>query len=352
FGKFKDFTDWASSFYGNQDKFFKMASFRKSVMEDGLTDWQAMRKAAYYFIDYSDMPKAIEFIKNAPFGQPFISFNYGISRPLAKTLLEDPKKIGDFFKMMRDVQKAHPGNRQIDDRTKFEENLPTWVQENRELYMAFADPNNPNKAEVINWEYVIPRGLIEDFDGYYDFILGMAGKKGAKSLESIRTVPLMNAPYVTIPSDIIYNQSRFTGREIVNMNDSPSTQLFKRMEYVWKQVAPNWPGLPWSYNTDMFQNAGFFPRLGERGEIFFETTERGEEKGALRALLNNFGIKSLPVDLEAEAVKKIKAKKWNLIELNKLMNQVKRSKFLPEAEKEKQIEELKEQRKRIQAGEV
>ena len=327
FGKVGDFHEAVVNFYGTQDKFFKLANIIKGLQEDGLTMQQAVKRANFYLIDYSDIPPVVEWLRKSPFGVPFISFTYGVSKPLAKTLLEHPDKLANYFKVLREIQNMDPYQETREQRLKEYDALPPWIKEGQFSRIPIKDSSG--RTLYLDLQYILPFNVLES---------------SSTIIPGLPSFLNPSNPVFTLVADITRNKSAFTAREIWKSTDSPDEARMKAIKYAWQQLAPNNPLIPESWSFEKMQDTGIFPRL-EDGHLVFEERpdSLGRERSQMLGILDTvFGIKLTPIDEHFERINRLKGTYYEYQTLQDEIRRVLRSKTLLPEEKSKQIKSLKQ----------
>ncbi len=307
FNKIQDFHEMVKNFYGNQDKFFKLANFRKGILEDGLTPFEAMRRANFYLVDYSEVPELVAWLRNQPFGVPFISFTYGVSKPLAKTLLESPQKLANYFKVLRGIQDMNPTGETPADRQKENDVLPDWISTGNYLRLPFKDKFG--RGQYVNLQYILPFNVVE----------------------TNQLTP--SNPVFTITASLLLNKDAFTGKELYLKTDTLMEKSQKIVKHIWQQLMPSTAPFGWSFEKvkNVIQN---------RPDRF------GYVKDWSQVLLDVLGgIKITPVDYSIQAKSRASEKQKELQELKSQLIKIMLDKSIfPEEkakEKEKVVEKIK-----------
>jgi len=304
FPTIKSFHNKVVSFYGNQDKFGKLANFIKGVTEDGLTDAQAMKRANFYLIDYSEVPKVVDFLRSSPIGIPFISFTYGVSKPLAKTLLERPDKLAVYFKIMNAIQSLNPQGISAQNLAHEQEVLPRWIKEGTFLRLPFRDETG--RGQFVDLQYILPFNIIEE--------------------RSITP----SSPALTIMASLLTNRDTFTGREIFRKNDEKSTKIKKMGMHIYRQIIPSLAPGGFSFNK-------------LKSAIQGRQDYQGRARTLVPVLLDVLGgIKVTPIDQNQEAIKRANEKQREINSLRSELSSLLKDKTLFPEEKEKKSKEILE----------
>ena len=301
FGKIGDFHEVVKNFYGSQDKFFKLANFIKGVQEDGLTPFQALRRANFYLVDYSEVPQAVEWLRKSPVGIPFISFTYGVSKPLAKTLLERPDKLAAYFKILSGVQQMNPTGETQEERQKELDVAPDWIQTGTFLRLPFKDKFE--RGQFVDLQYILPFNILE-----------------TRSI--LPSNPVMNSIV-----SVLFNIDPFTRRELVKTTD---TIIEKAEKYTTQFLAQLLPS--------------FTPFVGTSfNKLKKALQQRPDRNGFVKSKLEVFvdilgGIKITPIDPTIEAQKRAFEKQKELQELHSELKKIMLDKTLFPEEQQRESE--------------
>ncbi len=258
--KVGDFHEKVLNFYGSQDRYFKLANFIKGVTEDGLSDFAAMQRANFYLINYADMPAGIEFLRRQPLGAPFISFAYGVSLPLAKTLVSEPHKLSNMFKILNGIRTLNPY--QIDRETIYAEqdDLPDWIKRKPTLRLPWKDAEG--NTLYLDLEYIMPFNVFET-----------------------RNIMPLQGPYADMMVAFVMNRDPFLGNPIVDDGDSFLEAAEKASRYVYRVWAPSLA--PGGFGSERLMRA-----LREEPERISETP-----RGKISAIADVFGgLRTFPIN--------------------------------------------------------
>lgn len=313
FGKLQDYHNAVRNFYGSQDKFFKLANFIKGVQEDGLTPFQAMKRAQFYLVNYSEVPKFIEWLRNQPFGVPFISFTYGVSKPLAKTLLERPDKLAAYFKILNGIQQMNPMGETKIEREKELDVAPDWIQSGTFLRLPFRDKFG--RGQYVDLQYILPFNILET-----------------------RSI-LPSNPLLNTTAAILTNRDIFTGKELTKKTDTTKEKAEKYMTTLVSQLLPSFtPFIGTSYN-----------------KLVNALRQRPDRNGFVKTKLEVFldiisGIKITPIDPTIEAQKRASEKQGELQDLHSELKKIMLDKSLFPEEKEKESQKVIEKIRKVKVG--
>lgn len=309
FGKIGDFHEAVKNFYGSQDKFFKLANFIKGVTEDGMTPTEAMRRANFYLVDYSEVPTLIEWARKSPFGVPFISFTYGVSKPLAKTLLERPDKLAAYYKILNGIQSFNPLGETPQDLQREEDVLPEWIQNGTYLRLPVKD--KIGRSQYVDLQYILPTNILET--------------------NNIKP----SHPLLSWTSAIFNNKDPFFQKEIWNETDTDFEKAQKAGAYLLRQFFPSMTPIigtsadkVWNWFQKRPDKTGF---VKDQWQVFLDVLG---------------GIKITPIDPTIEAQKRAYEKQRQLLDLKSQLRTIMLDKSLFPEEKQRQSEEVREKIKR------
>ncbi|MDD5178318.1 MAG: hypothetical protein PHT54_03515 [Candidatus Nanoarchaeia archaeon] len=304
FGKIGSFNNAVKNFYGSQDKFFKLANFIKGVTEDGLTPQKALQRANFYLVDYSEVPEAVAWLRKSPVGIPFISFTYGVSKPLAKTLLERPDKLSAYFKILSGIQQMNPMGETPQERQKELDVTPDWIQQGTTLRLPVKDKYS--RGQYVDLQYILPFNI----------------------LESHSITP--SSPFLNMMSAMLTNRDSFTGKDIVMRTDTQGEKVSKWSTYLIRQIVPSLApfGYSWEKVKALLQN---------------RPDANGYVRKTLPVLIDVLGgIKITPIDQTIEGQKRAYEKQKELEELRSNLIRIQTDKTLLPETKTKESQKIQE----------
>jgi hypothetical protein len=300
FGKVDNFHNAVKDFYGSQDKFFKLANFIKGVTEDGLTPQKALQRANFYLVDYSEVPEFIAWLRKSPIGIPFVSFTYGVSKPLAKTLLERPDKLGAYFKILSGIQQMNPTGETPQERQAELDVTPDWIQQGTTLRLPVKDKYG--RGQYIDLQYILPFNILE-----------------SKSITP-------SSPLLNMLASMLTNKDTFTGKDITMQTDTDAEKAGKWATYLIRQIVPSLApfGYSWEKVKALLQN---------------RPDANGYVRKTLPVLMDVLGgIKITPIDQTIEGQKRAHEKQKQLEELRSNLFRIQADKtLLPETKSEESI---------------
>lgn len=307
------FHDRVLNFYGSQDRFFKFANFVKGTTEDGLSSFEAMQKANMYLIDYSDVPPIIERIRNSPIGVPFLSFTYGVSFPLAKTLATRPDLLADYFKVLNGIRTLNPYQMTREQRDAEGNVLPDWLKRKPHVVLPYRDKFG--NRQILDLEYILPFNMFETLS----FMPG--------------------GPYVTMLAAITTNTDPFTKLPIIEDGSSRLDAAAAGTKFVYRMAAPSMA--PGGFGFDKVSRA-----ITQEPEKLSETP-----RGLTSTLIDVFGgLRAFPVNPSISAKRRARERYFQLLNIQGEMKSIRRAQikgFIDEEEAQKQIERAKEKMNKV-----
>lgn len=297
FGSVGKFHDYVVDFYGGQDKFFKWVNVYKGVTEDGLSVAEAAQRANFSLVNYNDMPKFIEWLRKTPIGLPFVSFTFGVTKPIANALLNEPEKIAKWFKVMNAINRMNPHHESPILLQQEREALPERLKDGTFLRLPIKDKYK--RAIYFDLDYLLPLNIIEPstYLGENPFLQALSG---------LKNIATGKAPIDTWTQEPIYDET-YTTEDKANAIERWILQL----------ALPNWTPIP-------FKELGEPKLTGTAAQKIYKAfSGKAESKifpekkaSKIRAIFDAlFGIKTTAVDTEEQQVFKQIEKKKKLDEV-------------------------------------
>lgn len=231
--------------YGVEDEVFRLAAFIKA-REDGLSDYDAGKFARDSFLNYEISAPWINALRQT--AMPFIAFTYRAVPMLVKTMTEKPHKAAKYWLVataLNTLAYMMLGGGD-DDEARERALLPdekagkVWGIMPKLMRMPWNDEHeSPVFLDVRRW---VPGGDVVDF--------------GQQHTALPVPPPLMPGGPAVILGELLLNRSGFTGKNITLETDTLAEKYGKVADYLWKGMAPNFPGVPGTYSTTALMNAG------------------------------------------------------------------------------------------------
>lgn len=219
--------DSAADFYGTIETVFKMASV-KDGMRKGLSEKEAVLRAQKWLFDYSEVNRTVKWLRNIPFGSPFITWTYKViplmvETALSKNIVRFAPFVGAYYLMSL---WATEGLKEMggddEDKRKLLKRLPERVAENKLLAMTGA-------GNFVNIGKLMP---FEPF-----FKVATALEKGS-SYEVAKSIALMGGPIADILIAFATGKDQFTGRDIVPKSASKLESPLYAASFLANEMLP------------------------------------------------------------------------------------------------------------------
>ena len=299
--------------YSGEDLLFRYVIFR-DARKRGLSAEDATNYAADFIFEYDDLPKGARVARDTAL--PFFSWTYKAIPALATTALNYPHRYlapatvlymanlmgylaafgGDDDEWWKRLQKYASDadyHKQIDAAEEAErKNLPPWLKgSGLAMWTKKAIRLGTDKVTslpvFLDASRIVPAGDLMDAENN-------AG--GIPWLQSFRP----NSPVITTIEALFGNRDAWTGKDVVDKNDTSAEAAAKRAEWAWKQFTP--AIAVGNYQFDRAANAVANAAGIEIPGPFTDYTGIGRDGLPVQpkyAAMQTFGIKARPLDLDA-----------------------------------------------------
>lgn len=219
--------DSVANFYGTIETVFKMASV-KDGMRKGLSEKEAVLRAQKWLFDYSEVNRTVKWLRNIPFGSPFITWTYKViplmvETALSKNIVRFAPFVGAYYLMSL---WATEGLKEMggddEDKRKLLKRLPERVAENKLLAMTGA-------GNFVNIGKLMP---FEPF-----FKVATALEKGSP-YEVAKSIQMMGGPIADILIAFATGKDQFTGRDIVPKSASKLESPLYAASFLANEMLP------------------------------------------------------------------------------------------------------------------
>ena len=253
--------------YQIEDEVFRLAAFIKAK-EDGKTDAEAGKFAKRAFLDYDITAPWINALRQTIL--PFVAFPYRAIPMMAETAAHRPWKVMKMMMIAGSLNAlvyALLGGSGDEDRERKvlppEKSGKIWGIIPKLIRMPWNHGDAPVFLDIRRFVIV---GDVLDTE---------------QSHSAIPLLPFLNpaGPLATV-SELVFNRSSFTGRDITKETDTTKEVTLNVLDHLYKSFMPNIPGLPGSYATKGIWNAG----TGR-------TDDFGREQSFPMAMLSSVGVK-------------------------------------------------------------
>lgn len=219
--------DSIANFYGTIETVFKMAIV-KDGLRKGLSEKEAVLRAQKWLFDYSEVNRTVKWLRNIPFGSPFITWTYKViplmvETALSKNIVRFAPFVGAYYLLSL---WATEGLKEMggddEDKRKLLKRLPERVAENKLLAMTGA-------GNFVNIGKLMP---FEPF-----FKVATALEKGS-SYEVAKSIALMGGPIADILIAFATGKDQFTGRDIVPKSASKIESPLYAASFLANEMLP------------------------------------------------------------------------------------------------------------------
>lgn len=304
--------------YQAEDTFFRYLIY-KDARDRGASPDDAVDYAQKYIFAYDDLPKGARMVRD--FGIPFFAYTYKAVPALLHTALTHPVRFaapasvlwaanalgyaiaaGDDDDTWDEILKKYLTDEDFRKKAREmeqleREHLPPWMKGTTALLTPKAIRLGMDEVTklplFIDVARIIPGGDIFD----------VSPNAGGVPMPQPLT---LSHPLFNIATGMIANKDLWTGKDLVDKNDTTGEAAAKRSEWLWKQISPAMAigNGHWERGMNALAQAsgGEITWLPEF--IAEDYTGLGRDKLPVQpkfAAMQTFGIKVRPIDLEAGA---------------------------------------------------
>jgi len=327
--------------YEFEDQFFKLmiyADRRKA----GMTPEQAIEDTERYIFNYADLPEGVENIKRVY--SPFFSYTYKAVPMVIHTAMTRPDRLLVPIALLSGANWLGyliSGG----DEDKERKGLPDYMQgrsaigTQKAIRMPFDVEGKPAFMDVTRR---VPLGDLFDTNNQANGLPVPA--------------PLMPShPLLSMTAAIAWNVDTFSGKDLVKKSDTAWEAAKTRAGYVYKQLTPNAPFVPGSYNFNKLMDSAAYSFDTEIGP-YTGRTKAGDPIPLSTTLPDVFtGTKIRAVDPErgieykrADIAKEVREIQSNIRSANRNQSMTSDSRERYNQEQRDKLDELKKQREALQ----
>jgi hypothetical protein len=327
--------------YEFEDQFFKLmiyADRRKA----GMTPEQAIEDTERYIFNYADLPEGIENIKRVY--SPFFSYTYKAVPMVIHTAMTRPDRLLVPIALLSGANWLGyliSGG----DEDKERKGLPDYMQgrsaigTQKAIRMPFDVEGKPAFMDVTRR---VPLGDLFDVNNQTNGLPVPA--------------PLMPShPLLSMTAAIAWNVDTFSGKDLVKKSDTAWEAAQTRAGYVYKQLTPNAPFVPGSYNFNKLMDSAAYTFDTEFGP-YTGRTKAGDPVPLSTTLPDVFtGTKIRAVDPErgleykrADIAKEVREVQANIRSANRNQSMTADSRERYNQEQRDKLDELRKQREALQ----
>lgn len=300
--------------YQFEEALSKIAKLRDEL-EKGSSEADSMIEAHKWLFDYSLVPRTVRYLRNAPFGAPFLSYTYFVIPRLLEVAVRRPWKYLPWMAVgygMAEAIKQMFGA-DDDDLDKLKKSYPNWM-ENKGSMMLMPWQDKAGRWQLVDMGYITPWGQMADSMTAFG-----AGNPGA----ALEGMGVMSGPIPDIIAAFKTGIDPFTKRAVADPGDPPWKQAGAVFDYAYSMAAP-----------------GFLTRQGALGKVKDYYTGHVDPKSGeptlteAQAWLRLFGVSVYPFDPEATRSKNLRSMQFEIDEVRQRMGTQLRDRNLSETQKE------------------
>lgn len=315
----------AGDLYNFSDGLFKVAMMIDAVERQGMTPEQGFLHAQKWLFDYSDVSKAVRYLRSSPVGIPFASYYYKALPRIIETAATKPWRflpyvilpymMGQLFMHAWDAYDDDEDKRRNPNRpnpvNRLAMTLPEYL---RSKDYAFIMPGQDARGrwQFFDFGYLLPWSMFHE-------TVQSAGK--GEITNAMRQAGFLGGPLLSLYQFIASKGTdSFTGRKVIDPRDPPSTQIWNTLGWMWDQTAP-----------PLLTSRGALAKLRD---AYNEVPERSGDPGLTmaQAVLRLFGLNVYPVDPDTSRGRQISRMVYEIKEAEKRRRSILRDQSLsPEA---------------------
>ena len=221
--------DKASDAYQFSEALYKTAKIMHA-MESGMSEGEAAIEAMKWLFDYSLVPKNVRYLRNAPIGMPFLTFQFKVLPRLAEVALLHPQRLIPWVTLFAGwpLLWAMMAGDDDDEYKRLQKALPQWLRERgHAMILPFKDEEG--RSQIVDLGYFMPWSMYTQ--AAKDIAKGEVG-------DAIKTVGLFSGPLTSVITATMTGKDAFTGRNIMNPGDPAGRQFIAGLNYTWDMMMP------------------------------------------------------------------------------------------------------------------
>lgn len=315
--------DWAGDKYQYFEGLSKTAKIIDEMERKGTGEAEAVIEAQRWLFDYSLVGKNTRYLRNAPIGAPFLTFQMKVLPRLLEVAVEHPQRYLPYLALFYGAPMLLAAMNDVDDDDveALQLALPTWLQEKGHgLFLPMKD--DLGRWMAVDMGYFMPWSMWTEMGGELS-----RGEIGG----ALKTSGLIGGPVPDMITAIKTNRDSFTGKEIVDPADPPAKQVGAMMTYVYGMAMPTWlVGIP------MF---GVDPTMkGFSGHVYDALSghvdKYGDPKSTMgQALLRGVGVNLYPIEPTKSRAKNLRYMAFELRDIQKRARDQMRNRNLSQDER-------------------
>lgn len=209
----------------------KLAKMMHEVERNGLSREDAYLEAQKWLFDYSEVPATVRYLRNAPIGAPFITYQYKALPLILEVAATKPWRLAPYVALPFAMAMLFAAMYDVDDDDveKLRKALPEWMRKKQNSLVL------PYKDEAGRWQF---------FDFGY-LIPWSAWQEAAGELAEGHPIRAMRemgvgGPVADLGAVLLTNIDPFTQRPIADPRDPPEVRAMAITSYAWRVAMPPW----------------------------------------------------------------------------------------------------------------
>lgn len=299
--------------YQFEEALFKIMKLRDE-MEKGASEADAMIESHKWVFDYSLVPQAVRYLRNASFGSPFLSYAYFALPRLAETAAKRPWKFLPYMALTYALQEAvmNAFGADDDELEKLRNAFPNWMQ-SRGSMLLYPEQDERGRWNVVDFGYTVPWGNLADM---------LASAQQGEFGKMAEVSGVMGGPIPDIVAALTTGIDPFTQRQIMNPGDPKWMQAQAGLAYAYNMAAPGFISTNGALKKIADAYTGHVdPRSGE------------PQLTTTQAWLRLFGVNVYPVDPEATRAANMRFMEYEIREVEMRLGQQLKDKNLTHDQK-------------------
>lgn len=303
----------AGDLYQFSETLFKVSKIMDMMQRHKADEATAALEAHKWMFDYSLVPQAVRYARNAPVGVPFITYVYKVLPRLLEVALTAPWRFLPWMGLMYGLSAAAAAAFGVDkdELEKLRKALPEWLQDRgNAAFLPFKD--ELGRVQAIDLGYFFPWSQWQDF--VTQVLKGNPGN-------AAQAAGLFSGPITDLLVAMKTGLDSFTQKPIYNKADPAPRQAADMLNYVYDMAAP-----PFLSSRGLVSPMwAVDPRYG--GKAAQATTGTTDKFGSPRATagqaaLSLLGVNLYAVDPDHTRAQNILAKQREIEDVEKRVRQL------------------------------
>lgn len=225
------FADKAANFYGKLEAVAKTAKIIDAMEREGMSEKDAALEAHKAIFDYSLIPPTVRYLRNAPIGMPFVTFNYKVAPRLIELVTKNPWRLWPYVASAMLLPALAMEGLDIDEEEyrALKKTIPKYMRDRGHVFIL------PWRDEHGRFQYVDVSAFMP-----WNWFADVGGAAAKGDVGGTIHKSGFGGPFAQILVALESNVDPFTGRPIANKADPYGKQLGDSLHYAFKMMLPNW----------------------------------------------------------------------------------------------------------------